>query len=282
MKNFIGSSRQSLREAKNKFVKNYFRLRITSTQSPYKILLRNDSYKILFLLSHMRSGSSLLTHILSSNPEIIGYGETHIQYFSEESFQQLMLKIYLNVPEFRRIKDLKNFRMNHHYILDKVLHNNKFLEHSFLTSKNVHVIFLLREPQRTLHSILDLKPHWSEEKALLYYGDRLKNLELYAQIINNSDRAFFLTYEQLLNSTDLVLEKLQGFLKTKHSFTENYKVLKTTGQPGVGDSKENIKAGQILRHSRELSTHVSSTSIELAEKAFKDCVKTLSDYCCLI
>lgn len=282
MKNFIGSSRQSLREAKNKFVENYFQLRITLTQSPYKILLRNDSYKILFLLSHMRSGSSLLTHILGSNPEIIGYGETHIQYFSEEDVQQLMLKIYLNVPEFRRIKDLKNFRMNHRYILDKVLHNNKFLDHSFLTSENIYVIFLLREPQRTLNSILDLKSHWSEEKALLYYSDRLKNLEMYAQIINNLDRAFFLTYEQLLNSTDLVLEKLQVFLKTEHPFTENYKVFKTTGQPGVGDSKENIKAGQILRHSRELSTHVSSTSIELAEKAFRDCVRTLSNYCCLI
>ncbi|NJL38808.1 MAG: sulfotransferase [Leptolyngbyaceae cyanobacterium SM1_4_3] len=282
MKNFIGSSRQSLREAKNKFVENYFQLSITLTQSPYKILLRNDSYKILFLLSHMRSGSSLLTHILGSNPEIIGYGETHIQYFSEEDVQQLMLKIYLNVPEFRRIKDLKNFRMNHRYILDKVLHNNKFLDHSFLTSENIYVIFLLREPQRTLNSILDLKSHWSEEKALLYYSDRLKNLEMYAQIINNLDRAFFLTYEQLLNSTDLVLEKLQVFLKTEHPFTENYKVFKTTGQPGVGDSKENIKAGQILRHSRELSTHVSSTSIELAEKAFRDCVRTLSNYCCLI
>lgn len=282
MKNLINSSRQSLREAKNKFVKNYFRFRMNSTQSPYTILLRNNPYKILFLLSHMRSGSSLLTHILSSNPEIIGYGETHIQYSSEEDFKQLMLKNYLNVPEFKRIKDFKNFRMNHQYILDKVLHNNKFLDNSFLTSGNVYVIFLLREPQRTLNSILDLKPHWSEEEALLYYSDRLKNLELYAQVINNLDRAFFLTYEQLLNSTDLVLEKLQSFLETEHPFTENYKVFKTTGQPGVGDSKENIKAGQILRHSRELSTHVSSASIDLAEKAFSNCVSTFSNYCCLI
>jgi hypothetical protein len=227
----------------------------------------------------MRSGSSLLTHILSSNPEIIGYGETHIQYSSEQDFKQLMLKNYLNVSEFRQIKDFKNFRMNHKYILDKVLHNNKFLDHSFLTLGNVYVICLLREPQRTLSSILDLKPHWSEEKALLYYSDRLKHLETYAQIINNLDRAFFLTYEQLLNNTDLVLKKLQIFLKTKYPFTENYKILKTTGQPGVGDSKENIKAGQILRQSRELSTHVSAASINLAEKALINCVNTFSNYC---
>ncbi len=282
MNNLISSSRQIFREAKNKFVKNYFEFRVNSTQSPYKILLRNNPYRVLFILSHMRSGSSLLTHILSSNPEIIGYGETHIQYLSEQDFKQLILKNYLKVTEFKIIKDLKKFRMNHQYILDKVLHNKKFSNHSFLNSSNVYVIFLLREPQRTLSSILDLKPHWTEEEALVYYRDRLENLNTYAQMIDNFNRAFFLTYEQLLNSTDLVLEKLQSFLETKHPFTENYTILKTTGQPGIGDSKENIKAGQILRHSRELNTYVSADSINLAEKAFKDCVSILSNYCSCI
>src|SRR5262245_13075611 len=36
----------------------------------------------LFVLSHMRSYSSLLSHVLGSHPEIDGYCETHLRYRS--------------------------------------------------------------------------------------------------------------------------------------------------------------------------------------------------------
>ena len=35
---------------------------------------KNKPYKFLFVMGHIRSGSSLLMHILATNPEIIGYG----------------------------------------------------------------------------------------------------------------------------------------------------------------------------------------------------------------
>ena len=34
----------------------------------------------ILLLGHMRCGSSLLSNILATNPEITGYGETHLDY----------------------------------------------------------------------------------------------------------------------------------------------------------------------------------------------------------
>ena len=39
-----------------------------------------DSYSRIFLLSHMRAFTSLLGHILGSNPEINGYYEMHLSY----------------------------------------------------------------------------------------------------------------------------------------------------------------------------------------------------------
>jgi hypothetical protein len=36
--------------------------------------------KTLFLLGHMRSYSSVLSHILGSHPQISGYCETHTKY----------------------------------------------------------------------------------------------------------------------------------------------------------------------------------------------------------
>ncbi|MDY7013544.1 MAG: sulfotransferase family protein, partial [Cyanobacteriota bacterium] len=85
--------RDSLRDIKNEIIRKYFEYRIQTPHDPYRILFRLQPYRVLFILSHMRSGSSLLTHILNSNPEIIGYGETHLQYSSEADFKRLMLKV---------------------------------------------------------------------------------------------------------------------------------------------------------------------------------------------
>ncbi len=262
--------RQSLRYIKNNLAHNYYQFRLNNDNSPYYIRLRKDPYKILFILSHMRSGSSLLTHILNSNPEIIGYGETHLNYSSELDFKQLFFKVYWQ---------LRDYSMDHSYVLDKVLHNHKFLNDNFLNSPQVYTIFLLREPKRTLGSILDIKPHWSQEKAMNYYLERLATLESYAKLINSKKRSLFITYNQLLNDSDLVFDTLKTFLQTKASFSEQYQVLKTTGMKGVGDSSENIQSGQIIRNARKLNTTVSQELVDKGKKSFDHCCKTLSQYC---
>jgi hypothetical protein len=248
----------------------YFQLRIDTTKDPYKILFRPQPYQVLFILSHMRSGSSLLTHILNSNPEIIGFGETHLIYENERDFKTLMFKLYW------RFKDLN---MNHRYILDKVLHDQKFLDTSFLQSEALKTIFLLREPQRTLPSILDIKPHHNEEQALEYYVHRLAGLEGYAKLINSQEKSLFITHHQLLNQTQLVFTNLQNHLGTKTGFSEEYQVLKTTGTRGIGDSSENIKAGKIIKKDRKLDIEISDRVLAQAQKAYDRCYETLSHYC---
>ncbi len=51
------------------------------------------SFKYLFVFAHMRSGSTLLVHLLNSSPEIIGYGETKTVYTDEDSFCNLLSKV---------------------------------------------------------------------------------------------------------------------------------------------------------------------------------------------
>jgi Sulfotransferase domain len=271
--------RQSIRSFKNNIIKNYYNFRINTPHTPYTVLLKPNPYKVLFILSHMRSGSSLLTHLLVSNPEIIGIGETHIQYASEADFKKLLMRLYWHEQEFRKVQDLINLRMNHQYVLDKVLHDSKFLGESFLESTNVRSIFLIREPKRTLVSMLDHKPHWTEEAALLYYTRRLATLERYAKLINSKERSIFITHEQLIKNTDTIFKNLQNFLETKESFSENYQILKTTGTRNVGDFKENIKSGRIVRESRKIDIEITSETIEKAERAFTQCYQTLSDRC---
>ncbi len=258
------------RKIKDFIIKNYFNFRINTVESPYKIRLKNKDYKFIFLCSHMRSGSSLLTHILASNPEIIGYGETHINYSLETDLKQLVNKVYSKT---------KSYKMNENYVLDKVLHNNKFEDYSFLSSDHIKTIFLLREPKRTLSSILLLKPHWTPQQALHYYCDRISKLEDYAQLIDDKNSSLLVTYEQIVDHSTQVFDTLQNFLNTKEGFSEEYQVMKTTGIKGVGDSSVNIKAGKIIKTSKSQEVEIDQDLLQVAMDCFQKGYDNLSKYC---
>jgi len=266
---------KSFNHLKNIFLYKYFELIIEIPSNPYKILFRPQPCQILFVLSHMRSGSTLLTHILASNPEIIGNGETHFSYESEADFKKLIFHSYWNNP-------VKPLNINHKYILDKVLHNQYFLNDQFLNSENVSAIYLLRAPQRTLESILNIKSHFTEKDALDYYKERLSCLEQYAKKINNPEQSLFITYEEILHQTNSFLPRIQKFLGTKAEFFEEYEVLSTTGRRGFGDSSENIKAGKILRQTQSVSQSISQATIAEGMKSFEQCHQILSEYCSTI
>lgn len=266
--------RNSLRLFKNEIVHKYYDYRINSLQNPYQVLWRKP-YKVLFILGHMRAASSLLTHILNSHPEIIGYGETHLQYARESDLKNLLLKVYFKIQN-------KRLDMPHTYVLDKLLHDSKLLDQTILCSPNIYTIFLVREPARTLASILELKADWSQEKAYLYYTQRLATLENYARLINHKDRSIFVTHHQLINQTNEVFAALKKILLTQTEFSEEYEVLDTTGMRWIGDQSKNISAGRIIRKPKKLNNNISSELIEQATAAYHNCCATLSQFCTTI
>lgn len=282
MSNLIQEIRQSIRVTKNDMIHKYYGFRINQVEDPYRVMFRKESHNFIFILGHMRSGSSLLSNILTSHREILGYGETHLQYASEFDLNKLVSKVYNKTQNIRNWQDLKKMRMNHKYILDKALHTKIFLDENLLTSEKLYSIFIIREPERTIASLLDLKPHWNEELALTHYLERLSTLERYGKLINNKERSLIITYNQLLNQTDLVFNALKKVLGTQSEFSEEYKVTNKTGRAGVGDSKENIKAGRIVRNPRTLEQKITPTLIAEGIKQFENCVSTLSEYCSFI
>lgn len=271
--------RQHIRLQKNDWVQQYFQWRIESASEPYHLRGRVRPYRVLFILSHMRSGSSLLTHIVNANPAVIGYGETHVEYASTEDFNTLLQKVYWQTQDFSGLGDLKNLRMDHAYVMDKVLHDKKFISEDFLHHDQVYALFLLREPARSLNSILDLKPHWNEQDALDYYCGRLRTLARYAQLIDTPQRMMVVTYEQMLDQTAAALTTLQGFLQTPVPFSEEYQVLKTTGMKGVGDPKGNIKAGKIVRSQRPLTRQFNADLLQWAERTYGEVSAELVERC---
>src|SRR5262245_8745309 len=95
----------------------------------------------LFVLSHMRSYSSLLSHVLGSHPEIDGYCETHLRYRWGLDLWHLR----------RKVQRLTGEPLRGRYVLDKILHDYP-IARGILASQHTRAVFLLREPADVIQS----------------------------------------------------------------------------------------------------------------------------------
>ncbi len=235
--------------------------------------LRKEPYKAIFILAHIRSGSTLLQHLLFSNPEIAGFGENHISYNSQEDLNILIQNVYWH---------LRKIRMKERYVVDKIVHHDPYpIQKDIWLLEDVYTIFLVREPRGSVLSIQQGDKN-EEENATDTYVNELARLEEYAKFINRKEQALFLTYGQILNETKMVFCKLQKFLDLQQPLSERYDVLRTTGRGSVGDWSENIKAGRIIREQKDWGIELSQASFERASDAFNHCCNTLSKYCTVI
>lgn len=226
--------------------------------------------RFIFILSHMRSGSSLLTHLLNAHPQINGFGESHIYYMAQENLKTLLL---------RNLWHLKKPILPQDYVLDKILHDE--IAPSFALPDNLRIIFLLRQPEPSIKSIIRLfqdrpKMRMTEQQARDYYLNRLTSLENYSQQVSDSTRKLTITYEQLLDQTQPVLNLLQTFLETEQPFSESYKTLSTTGVKGVGDSSKYIQAGRIVRQRESSNMRLDPEMIASCQAAFTQTYQTLA------
>lgn len=232
------------------------------------------TYEFVHILSHMRSGSTLLAHLLASHPEIIGYGETHIRYNSPKDFDALVRDVLQTLGRFPPPGPER-------YVLDKLLHDHLLKPDNvrLLIEAKVRVVFLLREPRGSLASMLKhLK--MTEQNAALYYVTRLVTLERYAQALAPHAGCAALTYDQLLYRTDESLELLKSHLGLRHAPAENYRMLPTTGQQRVGDFSPNIFAGSIVRGGEEPDgPQPSAEVLEAAGKVYEHCRAVLEQTC---
>jgi len=204
-----------------------------------KVLFYNGSY--LFIISHMRSRSTLLSHILGSNDEIFGYREFHQSYQTLADLRRLRLKILF---------DLKDFGGK--YLVDKILDNKCQIDDAILQMDNVRFIFLLREPEATIKSILDMGNitgiEWYKDinKVESYYIRRLGIMMEYSEKI--SSNSFYIDSDDIVNKPDRVLSELTSWLGLENKLEKTYKSFASTGKSdGAGDPSKNILAGRIIK-----------------------------------
>jgi hypothetical protein len=228
--------------------------------------------KYLFIFSHMRSRSSVLSHILGSNSEITGYTELHIPYESKTDLIKMRTLLHQD----------SNAKLNNQYLLDKILHDKFPFSDQIFRVANPKIIFLLREPKPTLKSMLNMASetgieyYSTVEEALDYYCSRLLTLKTLAREFQGS--YFYIESEELVKNTDEVLYKLTEWLQLSQDLSKHYEIFEKTGAPGFGDPLDNIKSG-VLKETPKLSNiKIPAEILNEAELAYDKCKRTLLYY----
>ncbi len=222
-------------------------------------------HRNIFLLSHMRANTSLLGHLMGSHPQIEGYYEMHIAYFS---WRSLWRQKYLYLSNHRA-------KPNSCYMFDKVLHDSHHVGLGLLTRENSRTLMMLRAPEQSIKSLMVLyrqrKPELPEataEGATRYYIDRLATLADTASGLGR--RYFYLDAECLVTATAPTLAAMSSWLALDSPIPTQYSTFSNTGRGNGGDDSNRLKSGQVSGAASDYSdVAVPAELLQAADAAYR-------------
>lgn len=227
--------------------------------------------KYLFIVSHMRSRSTVLSHILGNNAEVCGYKELHFSYKNQLSLINMQIALK---------SDLK-CSLRNKYLLDKILHNSTISD-EVLNKAQPKIILLLRVPEETIKSILNMGNKtgvdWHKDpiKVTDYYCKRLGQMEQLAHRVAKG--YLFIESNDLIENSNEILQNITNWLKLKEPLKTTYNTFKDTGVMGFGDPMENIKSGVLQPTDSYPDIHVPEHLLSKANEAYDACKVTLLRY----
>ncbi|WP_299199328.1 hypothetical protein [uncultured Amphritea sp.] len=213
-------------------IKSKFHIAFKILRNPVVFFKKYDK---VILLSHMRSRTSVLSHIIGGHEGISGYYEQHVDH--KERFCNEKIKKNLLVDD-----ELKS---GSRYLYDKILHKR----FDPLSLDSYRVIVMVRKPEESIKSIVSMgvksDDKWSDiALACSYYSDRLDEILIMLELKPHIDFCF-ITSEEFVGDTEVCLDKISDFIsldKLSSSYSSGIK----TGIAVVGDTSDNIKAGKVM------------------------------------
>jgi hypothetical protein len=219
--------------------------------------------RIVFIMGHMRSGSTLLMHILLSNPEFIGCGERSVAYRFADDLDKL---------EIAARRSQSSLLRQVSYVVDQINHDEFTPDPDLLQSEQIRCIFLIREPEEAIQSLLRITRQssdpWSVERAIDYYVGRLKTLAAFHEKAGR--RAIGLTYSDLVDHSPKTLKRLTSFLAPSSPLRPEYSIHSFTGRRG--DTSERIRLGRIARGTFEATFAISECQRQRLNEAYRACL----------
>lgn len=225
--------------------------------------------RYLFVLSHMRSRSTLLAHLLGSHPEISGHLETHIRYRRRRDFHKLRYAV----------SDAEGGAPLARYAMDKILHH-WYVDLAVADRMDVLPVFLVREPEEALPSLRHFVAGRRLRDALRHYGKQLRWLETAAQRLHGE--ALFVRSESIVDETDRLLAFLGDALGLATPLSPRYAIFDATGTSHAGDPSKRIRTGRVLHDRAERRARrkpVPPAILAPAREAYDACVETLERRC---
>jgi len=228
-----------------------------------RLLLGRVNY--LFILSHMRSRSTLLAHLLGSNRAIHGYRELQRSYTGSISLLKMRVELF---NEFRFRSTVNT------YLLDKLLHGKMKISVNVLESFSPKIIYLVREPRSTIKSIVAMGRQLDDLKltsvnyASDYYCTRLRELQDFSRQADCD--CFFIESDELISSPENRLAYLTQWLNLAEPLQQTYRKFNHTGEPIHGDPSAHIVTGKIRMTPENPDIEFQADKLREAEQLYQE------------
>ncbi|MEM1387903.1 MAG: sulfotransferase [Pseudomonadota bacterium] len=198
-----------------------------------RIAPQSDYSRCVFILAHMRCGSTALSNVFCSRPDFSGYGEAHIRYDDDTALGRLIVNQTLR----------RAWSPDATFLFDKILHNRYDMDaqpHFFAAN----AVFMARDPAEAIPSIRRLfkelgreHEYPTDEDAARYYIDRVECLcALWSQF--RPDRRVGLLHSDLMRDVDGTLARLSKALNLKPMLENRYQSATASRRGGAGDPLE--------------------------------------------
>lgn len=220
---------------------------------------------MLFVLGHMRTGSTLLVHILTSVSRLLGFGETHNVYSKPEDFGATTAMVCRRTGQIPKPQTI---------VLDKVLHRYQLPRATVLAHPSVRVIFMMRRPDHALSSMVQHVFSGDPVQAHAHYSEQIDWIKATANTLS-PERWTYTTYTNLLQDTPAVFQRLERFLDLEEPLTESYQTTRFTGVSGIGDPGDHIDTGYIKRDIDRMVDPRVEPFLDEAEARFTACQQTM-------
>lgn len=232
-----------------------------------------DFTRALFILGHMRCGSTALSHILCSRADVSGYGEAHIDYAQTSALGVLTLN------QWRR----GCWQPRARHLFDKILHNryDALAVPEFFAAR---AIFIVRSPAETIASIRTLfatlgsHEYASDAHAADYYAARLAMLlTLWDRFPVNARVG--VTHAALTQTPDAELARISARLAFDPALTNRYRQPTGVARRGAGDPLASHRFDRIVAADQTTSLSVAPSAFELPAERI-DTLNALYQCCC--
>lgn len=223
--------------------------------------------RYLFVLAHPRSGSTVLSHVLQSHEDIIGFGEHHEGYATDNDLTALAARnaFFDREPTVTRS-----------YTLDKIVWNHHDIADSLLKRADTRFVFLVREPVATLESYRRMfHDMTTDERRLLSYQTRLGGMIELAKRIGDPERMALVTYDDLTDDTAATLARLTEWLELDPPLTPDYDLNSKSGSQSWGDPSKHIQAGTIITVPRD-TAHIDLDVADAASRVYEESCEALA------